>query len=83
MFSPHHTDMKNQGSTVMGRIGSDVIFVALILVVVYSLSSVSNSLKIITRLVSEMLLRMMAFKKNIFDIVAMGVLSVALENGDT
>ncbi|KAE9031206.1 hypothetical protein PF011_g262 [Phytophthora fragariae] len=30
-----------------------------------------------------MLLRMMAFKKNIFDIVAMGVLSVALENGDT
>ncbi|KAE9362044.1 hypothetical protein PF008_g435 [Phytophthora fragariae] len=47
----------------MGRIGSDVIFVALILVVVYSLSSVSNSLKIITRLVSEMLLRMMAFKK--------------------
>ncbi|KAE9254232.1 hypothetical protein PF004_g1137 [Phytophthora fragariae] len=72
--------MKNQGSTVMGRIGSDVIFVALILVVVYSLSSVSNSLKIITRLVSEMLLRMMAFKKNIFDIVAMvtSVVSVTM-----
>ncbi|KAE9347194.1 hypothetical protein PR003_g7046 [Phytophthora rubi] len=64
----------------MGRIGSDVIFVALILVVVYSLSSVSTSLKIITRLVSEMLLRMMAFKKNIFDIVAMvtSVVSVTM-----
>ncbi|KAE9138850.1 hypothetical protein PF010_g822 [Phytophthora fragariae] len=54
----------------MGRIGSDVIFVALILVVVYSLSSVSNSLKIITRLVSEMLLRMMAFKKVLTSVVS-------------
>ncbi|KAE9033218.1 hypothetical protein PR001_g3285 [Phytophthora rubi] len=62
--------MKNQASTVMGRIGSDVIFVALILVVVYSLSSVSTSLKIITRLVSEMLLRMMAFKKVLTSVVS-------------